>query len=199
MKRLDENQRTLYTKYLEERVNPKRFRHCLGVAETAVCLAEKYGADPVKAEIAGLLHDCSKRLSYPEMIETARAFGMTPDLWQLHSPELLHPYVSAFLVERDLGIEDEEVLCAIRCHMCGRPDMTILDAVVNLADYIEPTRSYPDVEEMRQMAEGSLFDTLCECLGRTMILTIRSGNITHPDTLVTWNALKLCASNQKGE
>lgn len=188
--RLDEEKRKLYIQYLENHVNPKRFRHSLGVAQTAVCLAEKYGADPVKAEIAGLLHDCSKGLSYPEMIDTARASGMSPDLWQLQSPELLHPYVSAFLAQKDLGVEDEEVLCAIRRHMCGHPEMTVLDAVVNLADYIEPTRSYPDVEEMRQMAEGSLFGTLRECLGRTMILTIRSGNITHPDTLVTWNALK---------
>lgn len=199
MKCLDEKKRKLYIQYLEGHVSEKRFQHSLGVAETAVRLAVKYGADPVKAEIAGLLHDCSKGLSYPAMIDTARAFGMTPDRWQLHSPELLHPYVSAFLAKKDLGIEDEEVLCAIRRHMCGSPEMTVLDAVVNLADYIEPTRSYPDVDEMRQMAEGSLFDTLCECLGRTMILTIRSGNITHPDTLVTWNALKLRASDRKGE
>lgn len=195
MMRLDENKRKLYIQYLESHVNPKRFRHSLGVAQTAVRLAEKYGADPVKAEIAGLLHDCSKGLSYPEMIDTAHASGMTPDLWQLQSPELLHPYVSAFLARKDLAVEDEEVLCAIRRHMCGHPEMTVLDAVVNLADYIEPTRSYPDVEEMRQMAEGSLFGTLRECLGRTMILTIRSGNITHPDTLVTWNALKMRVSD----
>ena len=199
MKRLDEEKRKLYIQYLENRVPEKRFLHSLGVAKTAVYLAEKYGADPVKAEIAGLLHDCSKGLSYPEMVDAARAFGMTPDQWQLHSPELLHPYVSAFFAQKDLGIEDEEVLCAITRHMCGHPEMTVLDAVVNLADYIEPTRSYPDVEEMRQMAEDSLFDTLRECLGRTMILTIRSGNITHPDTLVTWNALKLRASDRKGE
>ena len=199
MKRLDDEKRKLYTEYLEDHVNPKRYRHSLGVAQTAVRLAEKYGADPVKAEIAGLLHDCSKGLSYAEMIDAARAFGMTPDLWQLNSPELLHPYVSAFLAQKELGVEDEEVLTAIRRHMCGHPEMTVLDAVVNLADYIEPTRSYPDVDEMRQMAEGSLFDTLCECLGRTMILTIRSGFITHPDTLVTWNTLRMRASNQKGE
>lgn len=199
MKRLDENQRKIYIHYLENHVNPKRLRHSLGVAQTAARLAVQYGANPIKAEIAGLLHDCSKGLSYPEMIDTARAFGMEPDPYQLVSPELLHPYVSAFLAQRDLGVQDEEVLCAIRRHMCGHPEMTVLDAVVNLADYIEPTRSYPDVEEMRAMAEGSLFDTLCECLGRTMILTIRAGNITHPDTLVTWNALKMRAPAEKGE
>ena len=199
MNRLDENQRKIYIRYLEDHVKPKRLRHSLGVAQTAVKLAVKYGADPVKAEIAGLLHDCSKGLSYPEMIDTARKSGMEPDIYQLHSPELPHPYVSAYLARRDLGVEDEEVLCAIRRHMCGHPEMTVLDAVVNLADYIEPTRSYPDVDEMRAMAEGSLFDTLCECLGRTMILTIRSGDVTHPDTLLTWNALRMRASIQKGE
>ena len=199
MKRLDDNQRKIYIRYLEDHVKPKRLRHSLGVAQTAVKLAVQYGADPVKAEIAGLLHDCSKGLSYPEMIDTARRSGMEPDIYQLHSPELLHPYVSAYLAKRDLGVEDEEVLCAIRRHMCGHPEMTVLDAVVNLADYIEPTRSYPDVEEMRAMAEGSLVDTLCECLGRTMILTIRSGSVTHPDTLMTWNALRMRAPVREGE
>lgn len=197
MNRLDENQRKIYIHYLEDHVSPKRLKHCLGVSQTAAKLAVQYGADPLKAEIAGLLHDCSKGLSYPEMIDTARAFGMEPDAYQLVSPELLHPYVSAFLVRRDLNVQDEEILCAIRRHMCGHPNMTVLDAVVNLADYIEPTRSYPDVEEMRAMAEGSLYDTLCECLGRTMILTIRAGNITHPDTLVTWNALRMRALAEK--
>ena len=65
MNRLDENQRKIYIRYLEDHVKPKRLRHSLGVAQTAVKLAVKYGADPVKAEIAGLLHDCSKGLSYP--------------------------------------------------------------------------------------------------------------------------------------
>ena len=100
---------------------------------------------------------------------------------------------------RDLGVTDGAVLTAIRRHMCGAPDMTVLDAVVNLADYIEPTRSYPDVDEIRRLAQGSLFDTLCEALGRTMILTIRQGSVLHPDTLVTWNALILRSKAEKGE
>ena len=198
MKHLDENLRKLYIDYLGQHVRRKRLNHCLGVAETAVSLAQKYGADPVKAEIAGLLHDCSKGLSPQEMIEAARAFGKEPDVYQLANPELLHPYLSARMAQRDLGIDDPDVLNAIERHMCGAPEMTVLDAVVNLADYIEPTRSYPDVEEMRRMAKGSLFDTLCECLGRTMILTIQSGSILHPDTLVTWNAL-IMRSPKKGE
>ena len=162
-------------------------------------LAQKYGADPLRAEAAGLLHDCSKGLSPAEMVETARAFGMEPDAYQLENPELLHPYVSAMLAARDLGVTDGAVLTAIRRHMCGAPDMTVLDAVVNLADYIEPTRSYPDVDEIRRLAQGSLFDTLCEALGRTMILTIRQGSVLHPDTLVTWNALILRSKAEKGE
>ena len=178
-------------------MRPKRLKHCLGVAQTAVELAEKYGADPVKAEIAGLLHDCSKGLNEEEMVRAAYAYGLHPDVYQLDSPQLLHPYVSAEMAKQDLGVTDEEVLNAIRRHMCGAPDMTTLDAVVNLADYIEPNRSYPDVDEIRQMAKGSLFDTLCECLGRTMILTIREGSVVHPDTLTTWNAMKMRAKAQK--
>ena len=197
MKRLDEPQRRIYIQYLENHVRPKRLKHSLGVAQTAVELAEKYGADPVKAEIAGLLHDCSKGLNEEEMVRAAYAYGLHPDVYQLDSPQLLHPYVSAEMAKQDLGVTDEEVLNAIRRHMCGVPDMTTLDAVINLADYIEPNRSYPDVDEIRQMAKGSLFDTLCECLGRTMILTIREGSVVHPDTLTTWNAMKMRVKAQK--
>lgn len=198
MKHLDKDLRKLYIDYLGQHVSKKRLKHSLGVAETAVLLAKKYGADPVKAEAAGLLHDCSKGLSHAEMVAAARSFGLEPDVYQLQNPELLHPYLSARMAQRDLRVDDGEVLRAIARHMCGAPDMTVLDAVVNLADYIEPTRNYPDVDEMRSMAEGSLFDTLCECLGRTMILTIKSGSILHPDTLVTWNAL-LMRNAKKGE
>jgi predicted HD superfamily hydrolase involved in NAD metabolism len=199
MNRLDENLRSLYINYLQSRVSPHRFQHSLGVAETAVRLAVRYGADPAKAEAAGLLHDCSKGLSHKEMVEAAYAFGMHPDVYQLANPETLHPSLSAMMARRDLHLEDEDVLLAISRHMCGAPEMTVLDAVVNLADYIEPTRDYPDVEEIRGMAEGSLFDTLCECIGRTMILVIKSGTVLHPDTLRTWNALKMRAATREGE
>ncbi len=77
MKRLDEPQRRIYIQYLENHVRPKRLKHSLGVAQTAVELAEKYGADPVKAEIAGLLHDCSKGLNEEEMVRAAYAYGLT--------------------------------------------------------------------------------------------------------------------------
>lgn len=199
MNRLDENLRSLYINYLQRRVSPHRFQHSLGVAETAVRLAVRYGADPAKAEAAGLLHDCSKGMSHAEMIEAAYAFHLQPDIYQLANPETLHPHLSAEMARRDLHLEDEEVLLAIARHMSGAPEMTVLDAVVNLADYIEPSRNYPDVEEIRGMAEGSLFDTLCECIGRTMILVIKSGSVLHPDTLRTWNALKMRTAAQKGE
>ena len=197
MKRLDETLRKTYIQYLEDHVSKKRLVHSLGVAETAVRLALRYGADPAKAEAAGLLHDCSKGLSPEEMVATARAFGMRPDEYQLVNPELLHPYVSAMLAARDLGVTDGQVLTAIRRHRCGAPHLSTLDAVVNLADYIEPSRKYPDVDEIRRLAEGSLFDTLCTALGRTMILTIRQGSVLHPDTLLTWNALLLRPKSEK--
>ena len=191
-------QKEKYIDYLKKHVKPKRLAHSMGVAQTAKDLAMQYGADPDKAEEAGILHDCSKGLSYDEMLKAAEHYGVPVDAWQREAPELLHPYVSACIAEKELGVNDPEVLQAIRRHMCGAPDMTILDAVVNLADYIEPTRDYPDVEEMREMAKISLWETLCECLKRTMILTLSEGLITHPDTLNTYNTLKLKLSH-KGE
>ena len=196
---MTKDEREKYLEYLKTHVKPKRLAHSLGVSQTARELAMKYGADPDKADEAGLLHDCSKGLSHEEMLKTAYAFGISVDIWQKENPELLHPYVSACIAERELGVHDPEVLQAIRSHMCGSPDMTALDAAVNLADYIEPTRNYPDVDEMREMAKDSLWETLCECLKRTMILTLSEGAITHPDTLETYNTLKLKIMHDKGD
>ncbi len=192
-------QKEKYLEYLKTHVKPKRLAHSIGVSQTAKELAMQYGTDPAKAEEAGLLHDCSKGLTHEEMLASAYAYGVAVDVWQKESPELLHPYVSACIAERELDVHDPEILQAIRRHMCGAPDMTALDAVVNLADYIEPTRAYPDVEEMREMAKESLWETLCECLKRTMILTLSEGAVTHPDTLFTYNTLKLKLLHDKGE
>mgnify|MGYP002573200710 CR=1 FL=1 len=176
----------------------KRCAHVLGTAATAVKLAEKYGADVHRAEVAGLLHDCTKKLSMPEQLALCEKYGIALDALEKKALKLLHAKTGAALARDVFGVDDE-IYNAILWHTTGKPDMTVLDAVVNLADYIEPTRSYPDVDEIRRLAQGSLFDTLCEALGRTMILTIRQGSVLHPDTLVTWNALILRSKAEKGE
>lgn len=126
---------------------PSRFIHTLGVADTAICLAKRYGAERKKAEIAGLLHDCAKEL-YPGI---------------LHAPE------GAKLARAEYGIEDEEILDAIRWHTTGRPKMTLLDKIIYIADYIEPNRSQtPDLDEIRRLAAEDLDECLYAILKDTL-------------------------------
>lgn len=124
-----------------------RFVHTLGVAETSVRLAERYGADKKKAEIAGLLHDCAKELY----------------------PGLLHASEGAKLAQSEYSIEDKEILDAIRWHTTGRPEMTLLDKIIYVADYIEPNRSQaPNLDEIRRLAMKDLDECLYTILEATL-------------------------------
>ena len=106
------------SKKLRQVIRPSRYRHTLGVTDTAVLLAACYGVDTEKARLAGLLHDCGK--------EAASA--------------LEHGAVGAKLAKEVYGIEDEEILSAIRWHTTGRPGMSLLEEIIFVADYIEPCR-----------------------------------------------------------
>ena len=153
-----------------------------------------------KARISALLHDITKEYDTKKQLQIFADFGIIVDNVSMQSPKVFHAHTAALLIPREYPeFADSEVISAVDKHTTGSAEMSVLDCIIYLADYIEPTRSYPDVEEMRAMAEGSLFDTLCECLGRTMILTIRSGSVTHPDTLMTWNALRMRAPVREGE
>lgn len=121
----------------------KRWRHTLGVVETAIKLAKRYGGDPAQAELAALLHDYSKAWSTDRMELVIREHKLPATLLD-HDKELWHAHVGAWAVMTEHGIADEEVLDAIRYHTSGREGMTKLDKIVCLADYIEPGRDFPE-------------------------------------------------------
>lgn len=166
----------------------KRWKHVEGVMESAVILAKRYGADPVKADLAALLHDLAKFWPIEEQVAIIRDNGLNAELLN-HDKQLLHAEVGAFISRRDYGIEDEEVLDAIRYHTSGRVGMTLLDKIVCLADYIEPGREFPGVERIRELAETSLEDALIAGFDSTISFLLQKGKPIFPLTVLARNDL----------
>ncbi len=134
-------------------VDKNRYRHTLGVADTAACLAMRYGIDVQRAYVAGLLHDCAKCVPDSKKISECEAYGLAISSYERISPYLLHAKLGAEYAKRIYGINDPEICSAIAYHTTGKPAMTRLEEIIFLADYIEPRRNQAsDLPEVRKMA-----------------------------------------------
>jgi predicted HD superfamily hydrolase involved in NAD metabolism len=166
----------------------KRWKHTLGVVETAIKLAKRYDEDPVKTELAALLHDYSKAWATDRMEAVIRERNLPQELLR-HDKELWHAHVGAWAVEDEHGIMDEEVLNAIRYHTSGRENMTKLDKIVCLADYIEPGRDFPGVNKIRELAKHSVEEALVAAFDSTIEVLIERGKRIFPLTVLARNDL----------
>lgn len=179
---------------LFEDLSVKRFSHTLAVADTARRLALLHGLDPVKAEMAGLLHDCAKCLPLKEMQRIAKENGLTQDASILESGALLHSVVGAHLAKTKYGCTDAEVIAAILSHTTGQPGMSQLAMAVWLADTIEPTRApYPLLDKTRMLASLSLEKAMITSLEGTLQHVRKKGDSVHPATVETLAWLKTLA------
>lgn len=135
----------------------KRFTHSLGVEEVAYDLALIHGADIQKASIAGILHDCAKYLSKEDFLAESEKYQLPISTYDRNDPYMLHAKLGAYYANEIYGINDEEILNAIRYHTTGRPNMTLLEKIVYISDYIEPNRkSFPGRDEAREVAYRNL-------------------------------------------
>lgn len=166
----------------------KRWKHVEGVMQTAVELARRYGADPVKADLAALLHDLAKFWPVERQEAVIRENGLNTELLD-HDKQLLHAEVAAFISQRDYGVDDPEVLDAIRYHTSGRVGMTQMDKIVCLADYIEPGREFPGVERIRELAEVSLEEALLAGFDSTISFLLEKKKAIFPLTVLARNDL----------
>ena len=141
---------------LKKRMNEHRFEHSLNVAERAVFLAKKYGADPEKAGFAGLIHDICKGIPNEEQLAIIKNEGIELDVETMASPALWHSIAGAIYSEHELGVTDKDVLNAIRYHTSGRGNMSILEKVVYMADLTSAERNYPDADYTRKLTDYSL-------------------------------------------
>ncbi len=153
---IDEKTKAEYLSLLQTRLNEKRFIHSLNVADAAVTLARRFGADEEKAYLAGLLHDITKNETDENQLQIMESGGIILSMTQRNNPKLWHAMSGMIYLRDTLGIKDEEILGAVRWHTTGKAGMTLLEKVVFIADYISVERDYPDVDVMRHLAEVSL-------------------------------------------
>lgn len=154
-----------------EKLPIKRFKHCERVAETAVKLAEIFNADADKCFVAGILHDYSKYDDLSKMYQTVTTEQLDPELLQ-YKTEVLHGPIAAAKIKNKFDFTDEEVLNAIAHHTSGAKQMGIIEKIIYVADYIEPNRSQPGVDKIRDI----IFKDNNLDLG---IYTITKANIKH--------------------
>ncbi len=163
-------------------LSPRRVAHVAGCESEAVLLAMRYGEDAEAAAEAGILHDITKKLSYDEQLILCDKYGIILDKDQLANEKLLHAITGAAFARDVFGVSDA-VYDAIRWHTTGKPDMTLLEKIIYMADYVEPTRDFPGVEKLRALAHEDIDAAMA--LGLEMSLAdIRSGGVApHKDTV----------------
>ncbi len=167
---------------LKKTLDAQRYRHTLGVAETAKKMARRFGEDEERAELAGLLHDCAKCMTLEQMQKAAK--GETVDEIMRESKALMHA-VAGMCVARDVyGVTDSKVLSAIRWHTTGRAGMTNLEKIIYLADVIEPNRKpFPGIEPLRTLAKKNLDEAMHYALRMSLEHIQEQGKTLHEDTM----------------
>jgi predicted HD superfamily hydrolase involved in NAD metabolism len=173
---------------VKKQLTAHRYQHTVGVMETAIILAQQYGADEKKAELAAIFHDYAKFRDKEEMYSIIVEQQMNKELLE-YNTELWHAPVGAYLVQKEAGVTDLEVLDAIRYHTSGRPNMTLLEKIIYLADYIEPGRHFPGVEEVREIAKKDLDRALIQAIQNTIIFLMKKNQRIFPLTFHTYNDL----------
>ena len=163
-------------------MNPNRVAHVLGCRDCAVELAKLYGENEVDAARAGLLHDITKAIDGPLQLTLCEEYGIVLDTFSRAFPKTLHAMTGSLVAERIFG-ENENVVSAICHHTTGRADMTLLEKIIYIADYVERNRSFPGVEEMRALAYTDLDKAVLMGLESAVAHVKRQGQDLAPATL----------------
>ena len=172
---------------LQQALSKGRFEHVCRVEQTAIELARLYNVDVERASIAGLCHDYAKQRPDEDFIKLIHQRKMSPELLQ-YGNAIWHGVVGAELVKDELGVHDEDILNAIRQHTTGGQYMTKLAQIIYMADYIEPGRDFPGVEEARRITKTDLGAGVAYQTKHTLSYLIAAGQPVYPKTIDTYNA-----------
>ncbi|MDQ8737340.1 bis(5'-nucleosyl)-tetraphosphatase (symmetrical) YqeK [Paenibacillus sp. LHD-38] len=166
----------------------RRWLHTQGVMDTAILLAERFGEDPIRAELAAILHDVAKYWPTERMQQVIREQSLPAELL-FYDKELWHAPVGSWVAEHEYGVTDAEVLDAIRYHTSGRRGMSKLEKIVCLADYMEPGRDFPGVDIIRELSEQFLDKALLAGFNSTITFLLAKGKRIFPLTVEARNGL----------
>lgn len=181
---------------LKTAVNPRRYKHVLGVEETAVKMAERYGVDVDKARTAALLHDCAKDFDDGALLAMAENHNLPIDAVSRQAPQLLHGPAGAIVARAEYGVSDQEIFDAITYHTTGRPEMSALEKIIYLADYIEPGRNFPGIAPIRQAAMENLNRGVYLALTHTIAYVLQNDGLVDPLSVAARNELLVCCRDE---
>ncbi len=172
-------------------LSPKRYQHSLRVEEMAAQIAQRYECDVEKARIAGIIHDCAKNIPNKQKLVLCKKYHIKLTAYEKEYPDLLHAQLGVILAKRDFNIEDEDILDAIRYHTTGRPNMSLLEKIIYIADYIEPGRDKaPNLDELRDLVMKDLDKTLIRILEDTCVYLKQKNKSIDPKTEEAYNYYK---------
>lgn len=183
-------------KAVKEKISESRFKHVLGVVETAKMLANLYNEDIEKAKIASVLHDIAREYTIDEMERLCAYYGYKLEDNIIKDPALLHSKIGAILAKDVYGICDCDILNAISYHTTGRRNMTMLEKIVFIADYIEPSRNFEGLENIRKLAFRDVDRAVFEALENSIKHLIDKKSFIHMDTLDARNDLLIKIKNR---
>lgn len=168
-------------------MSEKRLKHVMRVEQTALSLAENQGLNLEKTSITALLHDYAKERPDDESQDVIISENLDLDLLKFGN-NIWHGPVGAVLVQKELRVEDEEILSAIQKHTIGAPQMTPLEKVIFVADYIEPQRTFPGVEEARRLAYINIDESLKFAIQHTLVHLLAEKQLIYPKAVEVYNA-----------
>lgn len=170
-------------------IGEKRYLHSLRVMETGLNLSKVYNVDKEKVKIAAILHDCGKIKEKTKLLKMANDFDMVLDDFMRHNTELIHGPLGAKIAKKKYGIKDKEILGSIKYHTTGKENMTLLEKVIYISDYIEPKRNFPGVEEVRDLAFIDLDKSIIMAMDKTIKFLIHNKKLIHSRTIGARNYL----------
>lgn len=191
--------------YLKKNLKESRLKHSISVSETAIELATIYGQNIEKARIAGLVHDCAKNLSDEQLIKVATEHKIEIDEVSKQSPQIIHGLVGSKIARDVMEIYDEDILNSIKYHTTGRKNMSILEKIIFISDYIEPLRKFNGIEEersledIRSLSKVNLDAAVILSLENTIKYVISQKLLLHIDTIDARNYLLSKNSRRKYE
>ena len=172
---------------IRSKLNADRFNHSLNVADSAKELALSYGADVDKAYTAGLLHDVMKNASEEEQLGVLSEAGIELMPVERENKKLWHAIAGAAYVKFVMGIDDRDIIRAVRYHTTGRSGMSLLERIVYLADYISADRNYNGVEDMRRLCKSDSDEAILYALTFGIPDLVSKGRVIHPDSIDLYN------------
>ncbi len=187
-----------YEAEVKKHLTDRRFYHSQCVAAEAARLAERYGADVGKARTAGILHDIMKDAPMEEQLKIMEKFGIMLSKRQSPVPKPWHAAAGAAYIHGVLGVADPEILSAVECHTWGKKDMSLLDKVLFVADYVSADRDYPGIEIMREAARRSLEEAIVKGVAWTLCDLTNQGRPIDPDSVCAYDdALKVLTTGRE--